>query len=554
MFRKLPILGYCLVLTIVLGSVTSVFAQTKALAPINVAYAGVDRLHEDLDYIFGLASEPKSLKTLMDTLDVFFVGLDPQKPPVVQVHVRNGKFNLVLHVPTTDAKEFRNNARTMGLRSRPIGGGVYQIEKLFNGFMQEFPASANSGDATTIIAASRDDLVPLGQFTTFKRKLESKDYDLVGSIVNVGSEIKDREAAVEALRAEIIPSLERLKSETQNEFEIRKLTLDQEISGLRQFYTEAEWIKGLGNISRKNKQAIFEIDMKPLVNSNLATSLAQLRKEPSYFVNIPQTFNEPLSGMIHINLDPPRQKNLQKFWKQARPLLLKEIADSPASSAQAKIHGSIVTEIVLDVLEQSTQNGVLDGFVNVTVGPSGRHVMIGGAKGDGAIVRQGLVKLKESAPVALDAGMIGDVTLHKVTLPANLVEVEEIFGSKPVLIVGTGPKAIWYALGEGAEAKLKEVIAKTDRPPTVRSSVIASLHAKALVWYKLYDAFRGKRKKGDLEARKEAIAMFEKNDGTFDFWVDLRAETLKSTLAYNEGMLRYFGKTGGSFVKKNLQN
>lgn len=553
MFRKSRIIGYCVLATLV-GSVAPGFAQQQGVAPVNVAYAGVDRLYEDLDYIFGLAPDPRGLKTLKDTLDVFFVGLDPKKPPVIQVHVRNGEFNLVLNVPTTDAKEFRNNARALGLRSRAIGGGVYQVEELFNGFMHEIPASANAGDAATIIAANRGDLAPLGRFASFKSKLEPKDYDLVASVVNSGEPVKERESAVESLRAQIRKDTVRLKAETTTEFELRRLTLDHQITELKQFYAEAEWIKGLGNVARKNKQAIFEIELKPLAGTDLAKNLAKLRKEPSYFINIPQSYTEPLSGMIHVTLDPPRQKDLEDYLTQARPLVLKEIEEAPTTSATAKIHGAVVAEIILDVMEQSARNGLLDGFINVTVNASGRHVMVGGTKGDGDVVKNGLLKLKQKANVVMDEGQIGDVAIHKVVLPPNLPELEEIFGKQQSLIVGTGPKAIWFALGEGSEAKLKDFIAKTERPAAVKSTVIASLHAKALIWYKLYDAVRGKRKKGDIAARKDAIAAFEQSDGTFDFWLDLRPETLKSTLAFNEGMLRYFGKTGATFVKKYLEN
>ncbi|MDB5391746.1 MAG: hypothetical protein JWM11_7392, partial [Planctomycetaceae bacterium] len=104
------------------------------------------------------------------------------------------------------------------------------------------------------------------------------------------------------------------------------------------------------------------------------------------------------------------------------------------------------------------------------------------------------------------------------------------------------------------EAKLKEAIALTEKAADGKSTMIASLHARALIWYKLFDAFRFKRNKGNEETRKEVIAALEKGDDTFDFKLELLEGTLKSTLVFNEGMLRYFGKVGGKFVKENLQN
>ena len=165
-------------------------------------------------------------------------------------------------------------------------------------------------------------------------------------------------------------------------------------------------------------------------------------------------------------------------------------------------------DIIFDVIEQSAINGVLDGFVDVKVNAAKLHTMVGGVTGNGASVKQGLLKLKQKATV-VDYAKIGLISLHKVTLPKDIPELHEIFGKDSDLIVGTGTKVIWFAVGNDAEAALREAIALAQKPATEKSNVIASLHAKASIWFKLLDAVRLKKTRGNPDARKEAIAALE---------------------------------------------
>lgn len=531
-----------------------VHAQAAAQEPINVVHAGIDRLYAGLDYVFGLAEEQKNLETLKSTLDVFFVGVDPKKPAVVQVYVRKGEFNQVLHVPTTGlSKNFRNNLRALGLRNKALGAGTYSVSGLFDGYMKEFSGTATQ-TAVTIIGKDRVDLKPLGDLVAFKKKLDPDDHDLIATIKNDLGLQKERENAIEEVRKQVMPGLKKLKEESDSEFELRKLTIEQQISEIKQIYAEAALITAVGEVSVTKKHAMMETELVALEKTPLDAGIALLGKEPSYFASIPLNETEPLSGFINFHLDAMRKEHLEAFLKQARPLIKKQIEESDTATAEAKDYVAQTTDIVIDVLEQSAKAEILDGFVNVTANASKLHTMVGGTRGDGAIVVKGLTKLKQTVDVQMDTEKVGDVSLHKITLPPKLTELEEIYGPNLVLIVGTGPKAIWYALGENAEAKIKEAIALGGKPAEAKTNVIASLHAKALLWYKLFDGVRLKNKKGNEENRKVAIAALEKGDDTFDFKLEIDGKKLKSKFILHEGMLRYFGKVGAKFVRDNLQN
>lgn len=538
----------CVVAVLFAADVNPLHAQAKAV-PANAAQGGVNRLYEDLDYIFGLAKEPAALKELKETLDVFFVGVDPKAPAVAQLYVRKGKFNIVLHVATTPPQgSFRNNIKALGIKNRPLGKGTYTLFGLLNGFLVETTNIA-------IIAEDRLDAVPVpGGLAAFKATLAPKDYDFVASMKNDAAQQKDREAAIEEVRKQLLPGLKALKTESPAQFELRKLTIDQQLTEIKQIYGEAAEIFTFIDLVPANKSFISSTDLTALPGTELAKAIDDLAKEPSYFANIPTSDKEPLSAMINLKLDALRQQHVKNFLVHARPLILKEVKESETDAAKTKEYKSVSTDIIFDVLEKSAADGVFDSFVNVQANASGLHTMVGGTRVDGAIVKSGLQKLQAVAKVEMDTGKVGDVELHKVTLPDDMTELQKIYGKELVLVLGTGPKAVWYAMGEEAEAKLKEAIEKAAQPAPAANNIVAHVHGKALLWYELFDANRTKHKKGDAEDRKRAIAAFKAGNDTFEFKMEKTGGKLNSILSLHEGILRYFGTVGAKGVKETLQN
>lgn len=551
MFRTRFTLVCALVVTTLSGNPANLFAQAKAAAkgvPINVSHAGIARLYEDLDYIFGLAKEPDQLKKLKETLDVFFEGVDPKVPAVFQLYVRKGKFNTVMHAPTIGKPNvFRDNIKTIGIKPKMIARGEYSVGGVFKGFLKEV-------GNITIIAEERADLIPLpGGLHAYKTKLDPADHDLVVSIINDASQIEDRKKAIEEVRTQVIPGLKKLKNEDEPKFELRKLSFDQELTEIQQIYGEAETIRSVADVSSVKKQLTSMTDLKALPGTELAKIVDSQGKEPSYFANIPLSTTEPLSGMINLKLDKLRQQHLKNFLTKARPLVQQEISKNEGNKAETKEYTRISADIVFDVLEKGAADGLFDAFINVHANQSGVHTMVGGTKVDGAVVKAGLEKLKGATKVEMDAGKVGDVALHKITLPGDLTELHNIYGKDLVLIIGTGPKAVWYAMGEDAENKLKEAIGKAEQPATGASTSIVSLHGRALLWYELFDANRTKHKKGDAENRKQALDAFKAGGDIFEFKMEKQDGGLKLSLNLHEGMLRYMGKVGAKFVKENVE-
>ena len=516
--------------------------------------AGVDRLYADLDYVFGLANETVELQNLKATLDVFFVGVDPKVPAVVQVYVRKGKFNQVLFAPTTGgAGKFRGNLRALGAKQRPITKTEFQLSGLFKGYLKEY-TDPKSGDVS-VVAEERADTEKLKNGNAaFKKSLDPQDHDFIASIENDAAMIKDRESAIEEVRKQVLPGLKALKNETPGRFALRKLTIDQQLTEVKQAYSEAQKITSIGNLDPKAKLLTSVSELTALPGTDLEKALDELAKEPSYFANIPRSTTEPLSATINLKLDAMRQKHVAAFLKEARPIALSELKETATFSEKSKDYITLSTEIVFDVLEKSTADGLFDSFINVHKNESGKHTMIGGTKVDGAIVKAGLEKLKDKAKVELDAGKIGDVDLHKVTLPDDMTELHEIYGKDLVLILGTSPKAVWYAMGEKAEDKLKEAIEKVGEPAKETDHVVAFVHAKAFLWFQLFDAFRTKHKKGNAEDRKVALDIFKKGADVFELKIEKVEKVLKGSLTFEEGMLQWFGKTAAKFVKENLAN
>lgn len=557
MFRTCFSLTCAAVVALLLISPSSLWAQAKAApaaagargVPINVSHAGVARLYEDLEYIFKLANEAPAFKTLKETLDVFFEGVDPKLPAVFQVYVRKGKFNIVMHTPTAgNPRLFRNNLRTLGITSRQTGAGTFMLGGVLNGFLKE-------GGNIAIVAEMKEDLMPLaGGLVAAKNKLDPSNHDFVASVINDAAQIDDRKKAIEEVRKQVMPGLKKLKNEDDAKFELRKLTFDQKLTEIQQVYGEAASISSSLDVTSAKKTLFSTTSLKALPNTELAKIIDGLANEPSYFANVPLSTTDPLSGMINLKLDQLRQKHMKNFLAQSRPLLLKELKEQEGNSEKTKQYSQITTEIVFDVLEKCTADGLYDAFIDVRANSSGTHTSVSGVKVDGAIVKAGLQKLQAATTVQLDTGKVGDVELHKVTLPNEFTELHNVYGKDLVMTVGTSPKAAWFAMGENAEAKLKEAIEKAGQAAPAPNNIVASMHGRALIWYELFDANRTKHKKGDAEARKEALKAFKAGGDIFEYKMEKVDGSLNLTLNLHEGILRYFGKVGAKITRENFDN
>jgi len=544
--RRMCLLGvlFCL-------CVSPAVAQTAADKPsVTIIHSGVERLYEDLRLMFeALAGEKSQYATLQDTLDVYFIGADAKKPGLVQIYVRGGKFKSVLFAPTTNAKSFRDNLRALGAKNRILGAGLYQLTGLFNGFLKE-------GNGLSIIAEDRKDVTAtppnIAQIGT---KWGIPGHDFIAVIEN-DDQIADRKTAVQQLRTELMAGIKPLAMESAEEFALRKLTLEQQISELEQVYSEAQLIVTTGSVLNKEQQLVSETKVVPLPKTSLADHIAANGKEPSKFAAVPFAKDIPLSVRIDFTLDAMRKKHAAEFLKHSRPLALKRIRENSDKSEKTRAYTEKTVEIVFDVLEKSTADGRYDSLLDVRAQASGLHTLIGAVKVDGAVVVAGLEKIKSESAVEMNKEKVGEISLHQVTLPGDLVEMQKVFGKDPHLWVGTAADTVWYAVGENALDELKKAINSVTSAAAAQPAPepqIVQLHVKAGLWMDLFDAIRDKKDKGKNDARELAVEAFSKGGDTFDFSMRKTSEGLVLTLQLHEGILRYAGKAGAKIVKENLQ-
>ena len=546
--RRICLLALCLC-----AFGTTAVRPVAAQPSVTVMHAGVDRLYEDLELIFvKLGAEPAQYKTLKeDVLDVFFIGVDPKKPALVQIYVRSGKFNTVLHAPVTVAKQFRDNMRALGLKNKIVGAGLYQVSSLFDGFLKESPG-------VTIIGADRKDVTgPAVDLAKVAQRLGLPEHDFVAEISN-DDKIADRKAAVQQIRKELLAGIKQLPMESSAEFALRKTTLEQQLSEIEQIYSEAKLILTTGSVvTEKSPQLVSETKLTPLPDTPLAANIAAFGKTPSLFAALPFSNTLPLSSRIDYALDEMRKEHAAHFLKQSRPLVLKRIKDNSTHSEKTKAYLEQTASIIFDILEHSTTAGRYDAMVDVKPqGADGLHSLVGGVRVDGAVVLAGLEKIKDSTAVTLNKEKVGEVSLHQVTLPGDLEELQKVFGKQPVLWVGTAPDVVWFAVGENAEAELKQAIAATTAAAAkepVADPQIIQLHVQAGLWMDLFDAIRDKQKIGKKDARQIAIDAFKAGGDTFDFSMQRVGDSLILKLNLHEGILRYGGKAGARIVKENLQ-
>ena len=528
-------------------SATPGWAQAKKGPDVTVLHAGVNRLYAGLEYIYkDLANEPKQFETLKDTLDVYFVGVDGGKSALLQLFVRSGKFKTALHTPVAKAGEFRGNLKALGVKSAPLGGGLFQVTGLFKGFLKEFPG-------ITVIAEERADVVnATGALATVAKGVDLVENDVVALIKN-DDKIADRREAIQDLKDQVVAGLKQLKNETPDEFALRKQTLIQQFAEIEQVYAEAETITSRGKIDIKGKRLVSHTELTTLKGSGLATTVAKLGTVPSAFGAWQLPAGVPFRGQLCYPLDELRQKHVGEFATLARTVVQQSLTEASTRSPEARKYLQHSVDIFFDILAHQAESGMIDARSVVTKNESGTHTLVGAVKAPGTLLLTGLEKIKAVTEVKLATKKVGKIDIHTVAIPKDMSDLHGLFGKELVMVLGTGEDAVWYALGEKADEALSAAIeqAESGKAPSTPEPVIHA-QGRANTGTELLDAVMSERQRGKPENRQMALDAFKPGDDTFEFRMERAEGTLKLFLQLDAGILRYFGKSGAKFVKENL--
>lgn len=560
--RYLPIL---LILVLTAGPATaqnqqpqtqsSNAAQDQASAPtITTVLRSASELVADLEYLIRLAG-PEGAKQweqyIQPTLETFLQGIDVQRPVRIDVLLGGETTRYRPAFPVANRRQFEQNLEAFGIEIRPQGQ-LYALTGTFEGFMRYAHNYA-------IIAEQRADLpanIPNPQQAV--QPLIAKGYDLAGNIQNPPQGIEQRRQAIEQIRDELMAALKPMPEEIPEEFELRRLLLEQQIDELQRFFAEsAQLVLGWTTNAQQN-QGRLDLQLSALPQTDLQNVIAQLGQAPSIFGGVPMQQNSILFLRVHHPLGEMRKTHLLELSQKLRSLLEARINASERLSEELRPPARQMVQQLFDLWDATAQAGYLDGFINVWNRPSGGRTLVGAIKvTDGSAfvpILENFPNVDPRRQVQLNVDQQGDVKIHSVSVPKeDSPQLLKFFGADPtmdgVVHIGTGPQAIWYAGGQGSLEALKQAISQAQGG---ESPVVAQLHLVVGPWLELLDQIRGDQGT-NVALRRRAIEAFQKSPGVISGNLRRVENRVEGQVQFGKGILQFVGEVLAQFSKENLQ-
>lgn len=422
-------------------------AEQKPEQPFAVvSFAGVDRLMAALDFSFETADRPEASEAVGGFLDragelkginrdqsfglmIFLAGIVPQPVGFVPVDKIEDLMKTIEIGPFTTKKisadRYEMKGRRNSVHIRTVGryAFVSRDEKRLD---RIFPDSAK---ITAPLVASYDIAASVNL-----RSLPQTTKDLFATL----------------LQASADANLQRRDGESESSHRIRKAMGENHSRLLEQLLREGEELTLGWKVSEKERHAALELVARATPGSELAGLLNELNTTKSQFAGF-LTGDAPLTFSASWKLDKGGKKALTEIVETLEKAVSGEdevepAADDPIGPMFSALRGTVAA-------------GSLDFALRFLGEPPGPFVLAAGLKvTDGRAMEAGLAELctqwSESgafSEVELDVDKYQGIRFHRLEPSKAGQGAERIYGGKPSLYLGVGPRTFWMAMG-GDEA------------------------------------------------------------------------------------------------------
>lgn len=570
--------------------------KTRAEPLVTVIFPDLDQAYKDLKLVFDLAGDTKGYQTFKETTDEFLVGIETGKPGGVRVYSTPDGLKTVISLPIKNEAEFKKfleNLHGLNVKTAPPPkpAQASQVPKdvqakmkslkldpherivfgLYDGFVRYVPGEALIGNSLENVRLANGG-VPADL---------AKGVSVAVRINGNSQTPQERRQALKKTREEMLGKLKKWQNESDAEFGHRKAITEQALTDLGNLLAEASQARMDWVTSHEKKQARYDVVLKADPGSALAKRIERIGKTRDEFAGVSKE-GCVAWATINMPLDERRQESIKAVSRHGRAAANDRIeTNARNNSKKANFTGlsDLISDIADDVAGMPEFNGCLR-----TWSTKGGLTSVGAVKvADSSRVIEFLQKLKgngdEGQTVKLKVTSVAGVDIHQVANPQWQHDYPELFDDEGSVYVGTGEKAIWYAVGEQGLDRLKQAIpdARGNGAKSEPGELEARLLAFAEVWDKIHsrrspDGESGKSKKvkesvrekhpktseavsvvGDLHLSKLAVAAFREGKDTVSMKLTSQGDTLTIAGEFDEGTLRFVGKALSQFVKDNLE-
>lgn len=453
--------------------------EAPAHPVVTVCVASVDRIMDNISYVFGEIERPEVMDLIGAGLANFrdLEGLDRTKPGGLMIFVSEGLVPLPIPVgflPVSDIGELGQTFTTLGAQLKPIPGEEDRYELI-----------PRRGPTSFLVM--QGDYAFIGQNEESINRTFALPEEFAGPLANrydvcASANLRKTPKAVRDLILMTIKnsaqaSMQRRDDEPEAVYNLRRSQAEGNLHFVENVLRDGEELTLGFKVDQEAKNASLELVVKATPNSSFAKELKEGIAKPSFFAPAIDE-NIPFSGSVSVMLDKPGRKTLIDAFNLGEQESNRGLAGLDRDVAVEDIPGQQATQDLFDALRETIKEGHLDGFVQFFGEPGEKFVIVGGVKiMNSSAFGSGLSDVLEQASrtdanmdVELGVDSYGDIVFHRLSSKNRDRGDKRMFGEESALYFGTDNQALWFCVGGDAaiptlRTAIDRIAAGTDAGP-----------------------------------------------------------------------------------------
>ena len=535
---------------------------------ISIVHPGANSVRADLEYLLSLTTpeEQKQWENVDDFLDSFMGGVDVELPIRVDLILRDTALFYISSFPVNDVEEFLYNIDLLGITSRRKAAQLFQLSELFEGWLRiKDKYGTFAEDAADVPPNFPDRQAAIAD-------LLKREFDIATEIVNEDTSqaaIDSRHAIFQKIIDELLGLVEQRPDEVEVQYELRKNTFRHQLEILQRGFAQTRHLVLGWETDEQVHTGGLVFELSPIAETALAAEIDLQCQEPGRFAAIERSESAILSGRIKYRIAQHYKVQLNEFWALTHKNVLHRIQADDTRSAEEKESFNSLANLVLEVINATTESRVVDGFVELVPGPNDGHTLVGGGvvpdDTDILPVLELIPYCRTGWEVELNIETVGDIAIHRVKVQIDrATQFTDFFGTDSEFLVGTGTGVVWLATGEGSLTALKTAIETLNgENPGLAEDPFIDVQIRFGDWLSLLDRVCAddpepvdedeKTQREERDAlRALALQAFEAGEDRLSIRAARAGDQVKGRMTVESAILRFVGKAIADFSKENL--
>ncbi len=430
-----------------------------------IAAKGAGEILKDAEYVLQAAGAEGLGQFFLPQIQAQLQGIDPAKPigMVVEIDPQTQQFKFLAMVPVKDLDGLLGRMQAQLGEPEDVGGGVLRLQ----GPGQPIFVKETNGWA--FLGQSADDVKnppanPVGLLDGL-----NENYTVAARVYVENVPEPFKQMAIGQLQRGMQQGLQ-----NQNDPNAQKMA-ELQIKQLTQFIEETEQVTVGLEVDGDKRQLHFDLGVAALSGTKMAKQLdlaAQATTKFSAFLLPDAAIQASAAGLVP---EDQVEESLAAFENVRNQAFGELERDKGLQDEQSRKLARQLVDTFFDILEGTIRSGQMDLAGSVVLKPDTLTAIAAVHVADSKKVEDALKQLvdlarnEEDTPISdvrFNADSQGGVRFHTlaIAVPED-EEIAKVVGSELKIVVGTGDKAAYLAVGTDAMDRLKELLSKSGQTP-----------------------------------------------------------------------------------------